>query len=144
METKYDENQNQNLKLVIGLNRTVNDLSRRSQAIFKQHGLTTMQFSVLEVLYHKGSLKTGEIIEKALSTGGNMTVVIQNLLRAKMIYRQADPKDCRAYVISITELGRQKIEEIFPEHLIDLDNFFHKLGSEEKAQLLALLKKIKD
>ncbi|NRT71882.1 DNA-binding MarR family transcriptional regulator [Clostridium beijerinckii] len=61
---------------------------------------------MLEVLYHKGDLRVGEILEKTLSTGGNMTVIIDNLAKDNLIERRPDPKDMRASLISISEKGK--------------------------------------
>lgn len=58
----------------------------------KQVGLTAAQFGVLEILYHKGNLRIGEILEGTLSTGGNMTVVIENLEKTGFVVRYPDPR----------------------------------------------------
>ncbi|HIU77054.1 MAG TPA: MarR family transcriptional regulator [Candidatus Pelethocola excrementipullorum] len=144
MKTKkqYGESNDLNLKTVIALSRSNNKMQKRSNAIFRDAGLTTMQFSVLEVLYHKGDLKIGEIISKILATGGNMTVVINNLEKEKLIEKCPDPKDSRASVISITEKGKKKMEDVFPKHLQDLEIFFSKITEEEKKNLIQILKKL--
>lgn len=146
MKTKkhYGESNDLNLKTVIALSRTNNKLQKRSNTIFREAGLTTMQFSVLEVLYHKGDLKIGEIIKKILATGGNMTVVINNLEKEKLIEKCSDPTDSRASVISITDKGKKKMEEIFPKHLLDLETFFSKISEDEKKNLIQILKKLND
>lgn len=138
----YGSDNDTSLKSVIGLSRTTNRMLKRSGTIFRACGLTTMQFAVLEVLYHKGDLKIGEIIEKILSTGGNMTVVINNLEREKMIEKYTDPKDSRATLIHITETGKNKIEEIFPLYLTDLRDFFQRISEDEKLTLITILKKL--
>jgi DNA-binding MarR family transcriptional regulator len=45
-------------------------------------------------------------------------------------------------LISITEKGKKKVEEIFPEHLKDLEYSFVDLSVEEKQLLINLFKKI--
>lgn len=131
-----------NLKCVIALNRTINTVNKRSIENFRSYGLTMNQFAVLEVLYHKGELRIKDIMEKILSTGGNMTVVIQNLERDGYIEKCQDPKDSRASLIKITKQGEEVMKCIFPKHLVILNDQFHLLQDEEKQQLITLLKKI--
>lgn len=130
------------LKVVIGLNRSANAINRRANAVFRRHGLTPMQFAVLEALYHKGDLKVGQLIEKVLTTGGNMTVVINNLAREHMVEKRTDPADSRSYIISITERGCIKIEDIFPEYLQDLKEVLGIFSGEDKLALINLFKKL--
>jgi len=144
IKKSYGEGNDLNLKTVIALSRTNNKMQKRSNTIFREASLTTMQFSVLEVLYHKGDLKIGEIIKKILATGGNMTVVINNLEKEKLIEKRPDPTDSRASVISITDKGKKIMEEIFPNHLQDLETFFSKISEDEKKNLIQILKKLND
>lgn len=139
----YGKQNDSNLKAFIGLSRTTQGLHKRAGGIFSKGGLTSSQFAVLEALYHKGDLTIQEIIDSILSSSGNMTVVVNNLEKDKMIERYVNPKDKRSSVISITEKGKQKIEEIFPIHLIDLEKSFEAITEEEKEILIKILKNIK-
>jgi len=94
------------------------------------------------VLYHKGALRVQEIIEKTLSTGGNMTVVIENLVKDDLVMRYKDPEDKRASLISITDKGKAIIEDIFPRHVENINEIFSTLTVEEKKSLVSLLKKL--
>ena len=140
----YGPQQAQDLELVILLNRAVNLHNRHAAEVFRKHGLTTMQFAVLEALYHKGDLKVGEIVEKILATGGNMTVVLNNLEREDMIARSVHPQDSRSWLIAITEKGRKKIEDIFPEYLEVVRTFFSVLPEGEKSATIRSLKRFLD
>lgn len=71
-----------------------------------------------------------------------MTVVIDNLVKEKLVMRCIDPKDRRVNLISITEKGRNLISEIFPKHLENINEIFSILTSEEKKNLICLLKKL--
>ena len=141
-EALYGPQHAQDLELVVVLNRAANLHNRHATEVFRKHGLTTMQFAVLEALYHKGDLKVGEIVEKILATGGNMTVVLNNLEREGMVVRCAHPQDSRSWLISITEKGKRKIEDIFPEYLEIIQTFFSVLPEEEKSAVVRSLKKL--
>ena len=84
-----------------------------------------------------------EITRIILSTPGNMTVVIRNLERQGLITTRTSQEDRRATLAAITPLGREKIQDLFPGHLRDLEEAFRPLTSQEKEELLGLLKKLK-
>ncbi len=139
----YGKEADLNLKLVIGLSRTTQLIHRHSGERFKEAGLSLAQFAVLEALYHKGEMSIREITRIILSTPGNMTVVIRNLERQGLITTRTSPEDRRATLAAITPLGREKIQDLFPGHLRDLEEAFRPLTSQEKEELLGLLKKLK-
>ena len=95
-----------NLKLIIALTRTASFHTRMTQSTLSEYNLTVAQFGVLEALYHLGDMKICEIIEKTLSTSGNMTVVINNLERDGYIQRYTSAEDKRVSMISLTEKGK--------------------------------------
>ena len=116
METKqkYGQGNQLNLHLIIGLYRSYARLNRNTQRLLSQYNLTLAQFGVLEVLYHLGPMKIGDVIAKTLSTSGNMTVVIKNLAKENWIRRSVDPADGRVSVIQLTTQGEQLIAAVFP------------------------------
>lgn len=138
----YGELVDLNLKTLIALSRCTQNVHKTEYKTIKDGGLTVSQFAVLEILYHKGDLKVCEIIEKILSTGGNMTVVIDNLVKVNLVKRCTHPKDRRVNLISITEEGKSLMSEIFPKHLENINEIFSNLTSEEKINLIGLLKKL--
>lgn len=145
MENKiyaYGEDNNVNLKLVIAIHRTLQKDEKTLNEQLSKYELTIAQFGVLEALYHKGPLRICEIIEKTLSTSGNMTVVIKNLQKSKHIIKERDPEDGRAFIVNLTEKGHSIIAELFPEHLGALAEAFSNLEISEKYELLKLLKKL--
>ena len=138
----YGELEDLNLKTLIALSRCTQNVHRREYKTIKEGGLTVSQFAVLEILYHKGDLRVCEITEKILSTAGNMTVVIDNLVKQNLVKRTIDPNDRRVNQISITEEGRKHMGGIFPKHLENINEIFSVLTSEEKKDLIRLLKKL--
>lgn len=94
-----------NLKLIVALTRCVQSVHRREAPVIQAASFTMPQFGVLDLLIHKGDQKICQIIEKTLSTGGNMTVIIDNLEKLGLIARCDAPEDRRAKVISLTRKG---------------------------------------
>jgi MarR family 2-MHQ and catechol resistance regulon transcriptional repressor len=96
------------------LARANKKIERETMAFLQEHELTLAQFAVLEVLLHKGELSIKEIIEKTLSTSGNMTVVVRNLERLGLINRYQSQEDGRIFLIQLRDKGRDLIREVFP------------------------------
>lgn len=141
-ELRYTPEEELNLKLVIALLRSRQHQKQRESDLLKPYSLTLPQFGVLEVLYHKGDMRVCDIVEKTLSSNGNMTVVINNLLKEGLITRYRDPEDKRAYIVQLSSEGLKLIREIFPEHLANLNQDFSHMTMDEKHQLLHLLKRL--
>ncbi len=105
-------------------------------------GLTFSQFGVLEALFHLGPLCQKELGDKLLQSGGNITMVVNNLERQGLVVRLRDEVDKRYMVVHLTWRGTQRIEELFPLHLQDLVRAFDVLSEEELETLNSLLRKV--
>jgi len=131
-----------NLKVVIALLRAVKALEAKLAPCFTGGRVTAAQFGVLEFLYHKGPARISTIIEKTLSTGGNMTVVIRNLERQGLAGRCRDKADGRASVVALTPKGEALMKGLFPAHLVLLKEFMEVIGDNEKKGLVAALRRL--
>ncbi|MDA8132159.1 MAG: MarR family transcriptional regulator [Elusimicrobia bacterium] len=136
----YSPAEELDLKMVIALLRTVKALEAGLAPCFGGWGVTPAQFGVLEFLYHKGPARISAIIERTLSSGGNMTVVVRNLERSGLVRRRRDDKDGRAALVELTPRGERLMSSLFPEHLEVLRKFFAPLGEGEKHGVIAALK----
>ncbi len=131
------------LSTLVVFTRAEHVIHKKEFETVKRSGLTPAQFGVLEALYNKGDLQICELIEKILTTSGNITVVIKNLERDRLVKRNPDPKDKRSWIISLTDEGKQVIESILPDHIQNIRNIFDILTDEEKMTLKTILKKFK-
>jgi len=137
--SKSEEN---TLNAFIKLMRSTESLNNRLNRHLAEADLTVSQFGVLEVLHHLGPLNQRSIGEKLLKSGGNITMVIDNLERCGHVKRQKDPNDRRAVLIHLTDSGEKFIEEFFPKHLERIKEEFSVLSEEEKHTLATLCKKL--
>lgn len=142
VEQSLNENKNALHSLVV-FRRAANTISKSELETIKKYGLTVCQFGVMEALYNKGNLRIQDLIDKLLSTSGNMTVVIKNMIRDGYVYKTSDTSDRRASLIALTDKGRQTIEAILPEHYDHVGQIFSVLSLEEQEQLASILKKFK-
>lgn len=129
------------LNTFIKLQRAAESVSVRVHAVLPA-GLTITQFGVLEAIYHMGPLCQGELAEKLLRSGGNLTLVVDNLEKAGLVARERDPADRRFVVVKLTDRGTKFIAELFPKVVANVSREMNRLSSTELLDLGRLCKKI--
>ena len=112
-----------------------------SRSLAKEN-LTISQFGTLKALFHLGPQNQKEIGKKLLKTGGNITLVVDNLEKRGFIKRDPDPKDGRAVIVRLTVEGNKFIKKYFPEHLQEIVHKFDVLDEIEKKELARICKKL--
>jgi MarR family 2-MHQ and catechol resistance regulon transcriptional repressor len=130
------------LDTFIKLVRAAESLGARLQQCGTLEDLTGSQFGVLETLYHLGPLSAGELSTKLLKSGGNITLVIDNLEKHGLVQRERDPDDRRIIIVSLTPSGREVISHIFPRHVAAIVAEMNCLTSEEQKTLGRLCRKL--
>ncbi len=130
------------LDLWVKLARCSSIFSKLSNADIACSGLTLPQFGVLEALYHKGPMTIGALCKKMLVSGGNMTVVVDNLERDGYAERKPKAEDRRAIEISLTPSGKALLKKIFPKHAEHIADVASVLTQNEQSELAGLLKKL--
>lgn len=130
------------LNVFIKLMRASESLTSNLYKQLSDHNLTMSQFGVLEALLHLGPLNQRALGEKLLKSGGNITLVIDNLEKNNWVERKPNPDDRRSVLIHLTEEGRSFIESYFPKHVDNIVKEFSVLTAEEQEQLGTLCKKL--
>jgi len=130
------------LNTYIKLTRCTNSLHARLSERNTLGDITVSQFSVLEALYHLGSMTQGEVSTKVLKSGSNMTTVIDNLERDGLVQRERDAKDRRVIHVHLTEAGTSKLEAVLPGHIAALVEEFSILSASEQETLGELCRKL--
>jgi len=142
MDTSWEKNSDIHLQII--LQKAVKSINNKIGKDFREKGITVSQFSVLDVLYTKGEMRVCELIEKALSTSGNITVVIKNMEQKGWLYKKTCPTDKRAFLVGLTNEGEKLFETLLPEHRNEIKNTYSILSSEEKQELIKILRKFKN
>ena len=132
----------QALRLWISLARCYVTFSRAVACKVAEYDLTAPQFGVLEALFHLGPLSLGELAEKLLVTGGNVTYVMDRLEAQGLVARERSGDDRRVVRAHLTSKGRDTIEGVFPGHIGFVKALVDSLESEERDVLRTLLKKL--
>lgn len=129
------------LDAYIKLMRAADSATARAHAVLPA-GLTISQFGVLEALLHRGPLCQSELATKLLKSGGNITLVVDNLERGGWVRRERDRRDRRFITVSLTPKGRTFIQRLFPKVAESITRQFSLLSSEEQSALAALCRKV--
>ena len=93
---------------------------------------------------HPGGLKMRELSRLLMVTGGNVTGLADRLAQEGLIERRDDPRDRRAYAVSLTDRGREQFRAMAQEHEQWVTGLFAGLTAQEIQQLWALLGKLKE
>ena len=141
-EDKYGYKKALALDTWVKLARAFSTFEKRSNESIRSFGLSQAQFGVIECLGHLGDMTVGTLCNKMLVSGGNMTLVLDNLEKSNLIERVKDPKDRRAVNISLTQKGRQLFENIFSKHSEYVCGLMAVLEESEQKELGILLKKL--
>ena len=80
------------LNAFINLARASDSLMARMSLQFESEGLTTGQFGILEALLHLGPMCQKTIGQKLLRSGGNITLVVDNLEKQGWVRRERKGK----------------------------------------------------
>jgi MarR family 2-MHQ and catechol resistance regulon transcriptional repressor len=105
-------------------------------------GLGLSDFTILEVLLHKGPQPINVIGRKVLLTSGSITTAIDRLEAKKLVVRAPHPQDLRARLVQLTAKGQGVIECAFNRHAADMEQTMAVLEPAERVQLVHLLKKL--
>ncbi|MCH7962404.1 MAG: MarR family transcriptional regulator [Bacteroidetes bacterium] len=126
----------------IKLMRAADTINSAVNLSLSKFGLTESQFNVLDALYHLGPLSQKELGYKLLKSGGNITMVIDNLEKDAYVERRRGTEDRRIFFVHLTKEGGEKLEEILPMKVNFITNEMNRLNKTEQIELQRLCKKI--
>lgn len=130
------------LGLWVKLSRAYGTFDRIAKRDIARYELTEPQFAVLEALGHLGPMKHCDLSRKMLVTGGNTSLVIDNLEKAGLVRRERDQDDRRSVHVHLTPRGQERFAEIFPQHAEAITAAASVLTRKEQEDLSRLLKKL--
>jgi MarR family transcriptional regulator, 2-MHQ and catechol-resistance regulon repressor len=130
------------LNVFIKLTRAAESLNSILNASLAKEGLTESQFGVLEALNHLGPMSQKNLGSKLLKSGGNITLVIDNLEKRGLVIRRRGVVDRRYFNIQLTEKGKILIEAVFPKQLKIITEEIGILNESEQHELQRMCKLI--
>jgi MarR family transcriptional regulator, 2-MHQ and catechol-resistance regulon repressor len=133
---------NLNLKALTVLVKATNALHDAIKRDVAKAGLNPTEFSVLELLYHRGKQPIQLIGKKVLIASSSITYVIDKLVSKKYVERIACPEDRRITFVELTTEGQVLMETIFPEHEKAINRVFQGMEKQEIEAMIETIKKI--
>jgi MarR family 2-MHQ and catechol resistance regulon transcriptional repressor len=130
------------LNAFINLARASDSLMARMSLQFESDGLTTGQFGILEVLLHLGPMCQKTLGEKLLRSGGNITLVVDNLEKHGWVRRERQKDDRRKILVHLTPEGRRVISEMVPRHVEAIVKEMRRLEPGEQEALRRICRKL--
>jgi len=130
------------LSAYINLARAADSLLGRMSLGLNQRGLTMGQFGVLETLLHLGPMCQRTLGHKLLRSGGNITLVVDNLEKHGWVRREPQEDDRRMIAVHLTPQGRKLIEGVFPEHAQAIRREMSVLTQQEQESLRRICRKL--
>lgn len=128
------------LNVYIKLLRATDSIRNRINVLIVEKGLTESQFNMLDTLFHLGSLSQSELGKKLFKSGGNITMVVDNLEKRKLVKRERSKNDRRFFTIHLTKPGSNLIEKLFPKILSALVDEINILTENEQIELQRMCK----
>ncbi len=130
------------VRLYVKLERASRAVAARTEARLAELGVTHTQLGVLEALLHLGPLTQRALIQKVLTSPGNMTDLIDKLEERGFVTRCRVAADKRSVEVGLTEAGRKFIGCLFPRHAGDIAAAMTGLTDAEIATLDDLLRRV--
>ena len=126
----------------VKLMRAAESITARVHKHLSAAGLTVSQFGVLEAIFHLGPLSQRDLGRKILRSSGNITMVIDNLEKRRLVRRERDASDRRIFIVHLSEEGQHLIEKIFPSHAALVTQELSVLSATDQKILGDLCKKV--
>jgi len=130
------------LNAFVNLMRASDSVAAHMTAQIEQSGLTMGQFGVMEALLHLGPMCQHTLAEKLLRSGGNVTLVIDNLEKHGWVRRERQKDDRRLVKIYLTPKGERLIARVFPGHAEAVAQEMSRLTPAEQETLRRICRKL--
>lgn len=144
MGTKYKGTKKEvnALNSFIKLTRAADSLRAKSVLFLNGTGITESQYFVLDALYHYDSLNQKQIGEKVFRSGGNITLVIDNLEKQGLVKRVRGKEDRRYFSVHLTKAGKSQMDRLFPKFLSAVLDEMKTMNDSDHRELQRLCKRI--
>lgn len=128
---------------LLATERLVENRSRR--LLLERFGTTLPRFDLMAQLerFPKG-LRMNELSQRMMVTGGNVTGIVDQLVKEGLVERLDEPSDRRAWRVRLTRAGDKAFAEMARAHedwVVELLAGFSRRDSDALMQLLARLKR---
>ncbi|QSB06694.1 MarR family winged helix-turn-helix transcriptional regulator [Natronoglycomyces albus] len=127
------------------LTRVARILDRELKKPFAAYGLQFSEFDILATLRRSGPpyrLTGAKLMESTMVTSGAITHRVDRLLAKGLVTREDDPSNRRFVLITLTDEGKDIVEESLNAHLRNEERLLASLDHNQRQQLADLLRRL--
>jgi DNA-binding MarR family transcriptional regulator len=136
----------ESLRLWLRLFTTTTLVERQLDSALKREFSSTLpRFDLLAQLERApDGLRMGELSERILTTGGNVTWLVRALEAEKLVTRRVSPTDKRAAIVRLTAAGKRHFTDMAQAHERWVADIFADLSPDDRRTLHTRLGVVKD
>ncbi|MBB3036793.1 MarR family winged helix-turn-helix transcriptional regulator [Hoyosella altamirensis] len=115
----------------------------QTHELFERYGTNEAGFDVLATLRRSGPehrLTAGQLAKQCLVTTGGVALRVNRLDTAGLVSRERDAEDARVVYVSLTDKGRQLVDDVADAHFRNEAHMLDGLPPEKQAILAELLR----
>jgi DNA-binding MarR family transcriptional regulator len=126
---------------------TSNLLKKRADELFRESGLTDVQYNVMALLTYQageeGGLSQAQLSDMMLVNRANITTLIDRMEKAGLVARTAHSEDRRFNIIKLTTKGKKLFEKVEPHYFEQIRQVMSGAAESEQKKLMAILEKVR-
>ena len=110
------------------------------QKLRESFDITLPRFDLMAQLErHPDGLTMGELSRRMMVTGGNITTIVDQLEREKLVVREVGVNDRRSFTVKLTQAGRDAFADMAIAHEAWVADLFEGLSVNQQTELYILL-----
>ena len=131
----------QRLRLWLQMLKAVRHVEANLRENLRQGYDTTLpRFDVLAALHAAPEgMKMSELSQHLVVSNGNVTGVVDRLVKEGLAERQTMENDRRAFLVCITDTGRALMDEMTRDHLQWIDTMFENVSVTDAARGISIM-----
>lgn len=114
-------------------------IEKEVQRRFADRGMTLPRFDVLAALDRHGEMNMGALSQSLLVSNGNVTQLVQKLIRDGLVEMHKPPQDRRASIVRLTPEGRHLFSRLARSHQDWIDQLLGGLDFTQRERLYVAL-----
>jgi DNA-binding MarR family transcriptional regulator len=131
------------LRLWLLLPRVGDALNLCQDLVFSKYGITTEQWRVLACIKSRGPLRPVDIASILERAPNSMSMLVDRMVKARLVRRTRDRKDRRAVFVSITNKGKEAVEPAVPAGWEFINKLLSPLSRDDQLALADMLETLK-
>jgi len=110
------------------------------QKLRESFDITLPRFDLMAQLErHPDGLSMGELSRRMMVTGGNITTIVDQLEKEKLVLRVVGVNDRRSFTVKLTQAGKDAFTDMAIAHEAWVADMFEGLSVDQQSQLYTLL-----